>query len=76
MSNEPVLTICRTEMREVSRESWDERFCFICRTRRDFEWVVMETVEPSYYEPSHRVQCGTCHTTDGDCFPGRSREWG
>ena len=70
-------------MEEVRRRPDREAWCFICRKRRQFEYVVTAPVIPenptindlSWYGPSTRIECGTCHTTDGDCFPGTEREW-
>jgi hypothetical protein len=67
--------ICREEMREVSRRSDGERFCFSCRTRREFLYIVDAPVGMSCYGPSSRIECETCSTVDGDVFPGREREW-
>jgi hypothetical protein len=59
----------------------DPRWCFGCRTVRDFEHVisvpVCETPDDTgcWYGPSHEVVCATCGLVDGDCFPGTSREW-
>lgn len=68
--------ICWTEpLEEVLRkQDGEERWCFRCRARRQFEYVVMSPIEMSYYGPSASVECATCHTEDGDCFPGTSRE--
>lgn len=62
-------------MKEVTREPSGERWCFTCRKRREFEFVVMAPAEPSYYGPSPSMECTTCKTSDGDLFPGREREW-
>lgn len=69
--------VCVEKMREVKREpDGKDRWCFRCRQVRAFEFVVSEPVGPSYYGPRFYVECGTCHATDGDLFPGRTREWG
>jgi len=70
---------------EVGRKQIGERWCFICRKRRQFEYVVLSPVlredvpledqTGAYYGPIHHIECGTCHTVDGDCFPGTEREW-
>lgn len=62
-------------MEEVHRESDGERWCFRCRKRREFEYVITAPVELSYYGPTRQIECTHCHTTDGDCFPGTEREW-
>ncbi|MGC5249641.1 hypothetical protein ACPXB3_22285 [Gordonia sp. DT219] len=62
-------------MTETLRRPDGERWCFRCRARRVFQYVVDAPTEPSYYGPNTRIECGTCHLTDGDLFPGRSREW-
>jgi hypothetical protein len=68
--------IHRTPMRVVSyRPHGEPRWCFKCRTRRRFDYVVRDTIEPSYYDPYRCIECGTCGQVDGDLFPGRSREW-
>lgn len=69
--------ICREEMREIGRCSDGERWCFSCRARRDFLYVVLAPTNPmSWYGPTPQIQCATCATVDGDLFPGREREWG
>jgi hypothetical protein len=60
---------------EIFRESYGERFCFVCRKRREFFYVVKAPTEPSYYGPTRSIRCGFCDADDGDVFPGRSREW-
>lgn len=62
-------------MEEVKRESLSIRWCFACRTRQEFWFIVTAPIEPSYYGPNVDVKCGHCNTSDGDCFPGRYREW-
>jgi len=61
---------------EVKREPDGERWCFQCRKRRVFEYVVSAPVEMSYYGPRCSIECSVCHLSDGDLFPGRFREWG
>ena len=69
-------SICGEEMREVRREpDGAERWCYHCRTRRPFDFVVRAPVGPSWYDPNPGVECATCHLRDGDLFPGRYREW-
>ena len=52
-----------------------ERWCFICRKRREFTYTLTDEVEPSYYEPWPAIECSEGHH-DGDCGFGRYREWG
>lgn len=66
---------CVTPMEEIHRESLGERWCFTCRKRREFLYLVHRTVEPSYYDPNPSIRCGSCNTVSGDLFPGREREW-
>jgi hypothetical protein len=63
------------EMREVKRESQGVKWCFHCRKRREFWFIVTAPVIPSYYGPEPDITCGQCNTSDGDLFPGRIREW-
>lgn len=83
--------ILHTPMKEVMRrQDGDERWCFVCRQRRLFERIVtapvVEPLKPgeedtyelpigAYYGPTTRIECRTCKTTDGDCFPGTYRVW-
>ena len=68
--------LCGPESHVVSRRSkGDPRWCFRCRKVREFERVVIATVEPSYYEPVPQIRCVSCGLRDGDLFPGRFREW-
>ena len=60
---------------EVRRTLEGERWCFVCRKRREFEYVVLVPVEMSYYGPTRRIECSQCRTVDGDLFPGAEREW-
>jgi hypothetical protein len=59
----------------VFRESLGERWCFVCRKRRAFEHVRKAPIAMSYYGPFDQVECTSCRTVDGDCFPGSGREW-
>jgi len=73
--------VLSTPMEEVSRRSDGVRWCFVCRTRRDFAVVVSRPVVTSiddtgcWYGPTSRIECAVCGTVDGDYFPGTGREW-
>lgn len=63
-------------MQETYRRPDGERWCFICRRVRAFVYVVDAPTDPeSYYGPTPSIRCESCGTVDGDCFPGRQREW-
>lgn len=67
--------ICRGPvMEEVHRESLGTRWCFRCRGRTEFDYVVTAPKVPSYYGPTPSVQCASGHH-DGDIGFGGSREW-
>lgn len=51
------------------------RWCFHCRKTRVFNYVVIATIEPSYYEPNVDIRCAHCSTSDSDLFPGNHRAW-
>lgn len=53
----------------------EDQWCFVCRAKRQFDYVVMSPVEVSWYGPYRQIECTTCKTVDGDCFPGTQREW-
>jgi hypothetical protein len=72
-----------TPMEEVRRE-WDGkdvRWCFGCRSRQLFEYVVTAPIcitgeeAGCWYEPTHSIECSNCLLEDGDLFPGRMRCW-
>jgi hypothetical protein len=67
--------ICGTNMKEASRASEGIKWCFSCRTRREFHRIIMVPDGMSYYGPSIEITCSACGTIDGDLFPGRVREW-
>lgn len=70
------LTICHGPAMEViRRDSEGVKWCFHCRKRREFFYIVTAPVEPSYYGPNCDIRCGTCNTSDGDLFPGCERSW-
>jgi hypothetical protein len=61
---------------EVFRKADGERWCFVCRKRRVFDYVAKRPTDPmSWYGPYAQIECTVCKTVDGDCFPGREREW-
>jgi hypothetical protein len=68
--------ICREDLEEILREDVGERWCFACRKRREFQYVVDAPVDiMSWYGPTPSIRCGECGKIDGDLFPGREREW-
>lgn len=71
------VTVCHgPRMVEVKRvPDGEERWCFRCRKRSLFEFVVDAPTEISYYGPNPRIECVGGHHEDGDMFPGRFREW-
>lgn len=72
-----VATICRGPAMEevVNRPDGEVRWCFVCRKRREFRYIVMAPTEPDWYGPHADVKCAHCRTSDGDLFPGRERVW-
>lgn len=70
---------------DVVRRPDGVRWCFTCRKRCEFVFVQsnpvvdpdrpLEDQTAAWYGPSFHVECGTCGTWDGDCFPGTYREW-
>lgn len=61
-------------MRTIRDESEGVKWCFRCRERVEFRFIVRAEVEPSYYEPTPDIRCVNGHS-DGDMFPGGFREW-
>ncbi len=64
--------ICGTDMKEVSRESEGIKWCFHCRTRHEFWWVVSSPTGFSYYGPTASIKGIGQGCTD--LFPGWYRE--
>lgn len=66
-------------MRVASRKSLGIKWCFRCRSRREFvKGVEVPTTEEGWYwGPTLRVECTSpeCGAVDGDLFPGQVREW-
>ena len=58
----------------VNRRDGQVRWCFACRQRREFRYIVMAPAVPDWYGPNTYVKCASCKTSDGDLFPGRDRE--
>lgn len=65
--------ICGTRMKEAHRDSMGVKWCFKCRKRHEFWWVVMVPDGMSYYGPHAEIHGVTDECTD--LFPGWSREW-
>jgi hypothetical protein len=67
--------VCGTKMKEGSRRSEGVRWCFCCRKRVEFHYIVMVPDGESWYGPYPEIKCSGCNQIDGDLFPGRTREW-
>ena len=68
--------ICRgPALEEVSRRDLGARWCFSCRKRQNFVYVVIAPTEPSYYDPLPSIRCSGCNRADADLGFGRCREW-
>lgn len=65
------LVICGTRMKEHSRDSQGERWCFSCRKRHEFWWVVMVPDGFSWYGPGARMK--GIQRECSDLFPGWER---
>ena len=67
--------VCGENYAEIHRESVGERWCFECRKRTEYFYVVSAPVDPmSWYGPNPAYECGSCGK-DGYCFPGTWIEW-
>lgn len=69
--------VCTTgPTKEIHREGLGDRWCFGCRRKVEFVYIVTDVVaEMSYYDPWPSVECVPSRHHDGDLFPGRYREW-
>lgn len=54
---------------KVAADSTFMRWCYLCRRRRLFYWVLMGDSQPSYYDPTWLFTCAACGR-DGSRFPG------
>lgn len=63
------------EMERIKDEPDGERWCFRCRTVREFRFTVDSPIVVSYFGHNPAIRCGTCGLDDADLFPGREREW-
>ena len=70
-------TICYGPPMRIDRDEphGEIRWCFNCRAKREFRFIVKVPMGMSYYGPEADIVCGHCRTSDGDLFPGRFREW-
>lgn len=61
----------------VDQQDGELRWCFTCRAQRVFHKVIKSPTheDDMWYGPIVGIYCQTCNTNDGDCFPGRYREW-
>lgn len=67
-----VVAISGTQMREDSRTSEGIKWCFHCRRRHEFFWVVMVPDGLSWCGPTARMEGVLRSCTD--LFPGWTRE--
>lgn len=77
MDGQVIGTIHRVSEEEVRREPYGEpRWCFQCRARVAFEYVVYAPTDRfSYYGPRPAIECQPRRHTNGDVGFGRIREW-
>lgn len=64
--------ISGTRMKEFSRAPEGVKWCFTCRARHEFWWVVMVPDGLSYYGPTAQMEGVT--RSCSDLFPGWVRE--
>lgn len=65
-------SICGTSMKEHSRSAEGVKWCFHCRKRHEFWWVVMAPDGFSYYGPTAHME--GVKPDCSDLFPGWYRE--
>lgn len=70
------LHIHRVPTEVTHNESEGERWCFNCRARHEFQFIILTPTDPmSCYGPTPLIRCSNCQQADADLFPGRFREW-
>ena len=67
------IDVCGPAMEESFRESMGVKWCFRCRCRVRFDWVVWSpvTLDDWYWDPTADSECSRCHEHGSDLFPGR-----
>jgi len=67
-----VAVICSPPMAESCRKSMGVKWCFTCRQRHEFSWVVMSptTYDGWWWGPTAHAECGGCGDHDSQLFPG------
>lgn len=81
----PNVIVCRgPEMEEASRASMGVRWCFKCRKRAEFSWVVLSpvidwddeaSIAAAMWGPIAHSECGNCGRHAGELFPGWEYKW-
>lgn len=81
----PNVVICRGPvMEEASRNSMGVKWCFKCRKRAEFNWIVMApvidwndeaSISAAMWGPTAHSECGNCRQHAGELFPGWSYRW-
>lgn len=79
------VTICTgPTMREATRDPMGVRWCFKCRGRHAFEWVVLSpvidwddeaSIGSAMWGPTAHSECGGCGQHGGELFPGWVYNW-
>jgi len=67
-----IFAMCGTAMKEFSRRSEGVKWCFWCRSRHEFFWVVSVPDGDSYYGPTAGMEGLTSNCSD--LFPGWIRQ--
>jgi hypothetical protein len=76
----PQVTICHgPTMEEASRTPMGVKWCFKCRSRNEFQWIVIApvidwnneaSIAAAYWGPVAHSECGRCKKHGGELFPG------
>lgn len=79
------VVLCRgPEMKEQHRDPMGVKWCFKCRGRHEFTWIVMApvidwndegSIAAAMWGPTAHSECGGCHQPAGELFPGWEYRW-
>ena len=79
------IAICRgPRMKETHRDSMGVKWCFKCRGRHEFHWIVMApvidwddeaSIAAAMWGPTAHSECQNCKEQAGELFPGWSYQW-
>lgn len=79
------VVICHgPQMEKTSRDPMGVKWCFKCRKRAEFAWIVLSpvidwndeaSIAAAMWGPTAFSECGNCKRHGGELFPGWTYRW-